>query len=80
MLPERFIEMLRGLRLGDAADAIAGGEPEVSVRVNPRKAPVSVENACGQVPWCREGWYLSERPSFTLDRSEERRVGKECRV
>ncbi len=67
MLPERFIEMLRGLRLGDAADAIAGGEPEVSVRVNPRKAPVSVENACGQVPWCREGWYLSERPSFTLD-------------
>lgn len=67
MLPERFVEMLRSLRLGDAAEAIAGADPEVSVRVNLRKPPSDIGNASGQVPWCPQGVYLSGRPAFTLD-------------
>ena len=48
----------------------------VSIRVNPRKAVVDTSDL-PQVPWCAEsdstggypvgGFYLSERPSFTLD-------------
>lgn len=36
-----------------------------SIRLNPFKpAPI---NTNGQVPWCPEGRYLDERPSFTFD-------------
>ena len=59
MLPERFVEMLRSLRLGDAAEAIAGADPEVSVRTNLRKPPSDIGNVSGQVSWCPQGVYLS---------------------
>jgi 16S rRNA C967 or C1407 C5-methylase (RsmB/RsmF family)/NOL1/NOP2/fmu family ribosome biogenesis protein len=39
--------------------------PPVSIRVNPFK--YSIENNLKHVPWCRSGFYLSERPIFTLD-------------
>jgi 16S rRNA C967 or C1407 C5-methylase (RsmB/RsmF family)/NOL1/NOP2/fmu family ribosome biogenesis protein len=44
----------------------------ISIRLNPRK-PVTLEalpfhnQAEGRVPWCEQGVYLKERPSFTLD-------------
>ena len=66
-LPAPFKEMLdshaayRGL-----ADVLAHSEPEVSVRVNAAKgARVPAGNA--PVEWCPEGFYLDERPAFTLD-------------
>lgn len=40
----------------------------VSIRCNPFK-PVALNHLpidC-EVPWCRDAWYLSERPNFTLD-------------
>lgn len=51
-----------------AAHAVAG---PVSIRINPGKA-VKGDAPCqsfraGQVPWCAEGFYLRERPSFTAD-------------
>lgn len=43
----------------------------VSVRLNPdkKKDPKSVfgDLLAHQVPWCSNGWYLKERPQFTLD-------------
>lgn len=47
------------------ADALSQPTP-VSIRINSRK---SVINTSGleQVLWCTEGFYLPERPSFTLD-------------
>lgn len=67
-LPEGFIDMLAGLGLGDAVEALAGAAPEVSVRVN-RSKPVEVDAAvvAEQVPWCPAGCYLKERPVFALD-------------
>ena len=42
----------------------------VSIRLNPRKSgsnlPVNT-TTLEPVPWCAEGFYLPERPSFTLD-------------
>lgn len=45
-------------------------EPSVSVRVNPCKAdgaPLAQQPQCTSVPWCRDGYYLSQRPPFTFD-------------
>jgi 16S rRNA C967 or C1407 C5-methylase (RsmB/RsmF family)/NOL1/NOP2/fmu family ribosome biogenesis protein len=51
------------------------GDPVTSIRFNPKKLQnehvVSTMSAVGTqpspVPWCPYGFYLSERPSFTLD-------------
>lgn len=41
-------------------------ETPVSIRINSRKNAYPV-NDLEPVPWCEEGFYLPERPSFTLD-------------
>ena len=68
--PEAFarrIEEQLGTRqarlLLDALD----GDPVVSVRYNPYKT--TSKPALEPVPWSRYGFYLPERPSFTLDPS-----------
>ncbi|QKZ11452.1 methyltransferase RsmF C-terminal domain-like protein [Spirosoma sp. KUDC1026] len=40
--------------------------PPVSIRVNPRKNKFDT-SGLAPVPWCAEGFYLPERPNFTLD-------------
>lgn len=67
-LPEGFVSGLDGLPgLGDPEELCRAldGEPVVSVRFNPFKLNEKPEGA--QVPWCRYGFYLDERPVFTLD-------------
>jgi len=49
-------------------EAIEGQAPRTSIRINSHKinaAPFEGE----QIPWSRSGYFLSERPSFTLDPS-----------
>ena len=41
-------------------------EAPVSIRLNPRK-PAGTPVDGIQVPWCRDGWYLPTRPTFTFD-------------
>ena len=42
-------------------------EPPVSIRLNPKKAKgLEVING-EQVSWCRDGYYLKQRPNFTFD-------------
>ena len=44
-------------------------EPPVSIRLNPEKMAAGswqIEEAT-PVPWCRGGYYLKRRPSFTMD-------------
>ena len=66
-LPESFVRMLGELGLEDAAEAIAGTEPSVSLRLNPRKPPVEFEDATPVGWWAERGLTLKRRPSFTLD-------------
>ena len=81
MLPEAFTaRVLRDLGAEEGAALCAALESEAptSVRLNPAKVPggSAGEFPCGELPnlqperrvsWCREGWYLTERPSFTFD-------------
>ncbi|NMC38922.1 MAG: rRNA methyltransferase [Bacteroidales bacterium] len=67
-LPAKFIQRLRDQKYIDATslqDAFLGKSP-ASIRINDvkwQRKPAGSE----QVPWCRNGFYLGERPSYTLD-------------
>jgi len=76
-LPAPLLQSLQGIP-GYDADAFqavhSSGKQIVSIRINEQKiskasflkvwdAPCTVD----PVPWCSSGFYLSERPSFTLD-------------
>jgi 16S rRNA C967 or C1407 C5-methylase (RsmB/RsmF family)/NOL1/NOP2/fmu family ribosome biogenesis protein len=68
MLPEDFRNRIIRQRYIDAEQLLkALSEPaSVSIRTNPAKWNKIPVNSF-QVPWCRSGFYLNERPSFTLD-------------
>lgn len=78
-LPKDFEDYTRTLMGDSLYERLVGGldgEPSVSIRLNPFKVG-SVEGYDGgealsshgftPVPWCRGGYYLSERPNFTFD-------------
>lgn len=60
MLNPKFVEL-------NPAELIAAldSEPPVSIRYNPLK--MCSHRELESVPWCRDGYYLSERPIFTVD-------------
>lgn len=69
-LPALFIDSLKETLDDNNIEALCGalsGESPVSVRFNPYKLSEKPEGR--QVPWCRYGFYLNERPVFTLDPS-----------
>ena len=80
-LPAKFVErVLRdlGAEEGGALCASLESEAPTSVRLNRAKLPAACDDAfpgfglpnlvpAERVPWCRDGWYLAARPSFTFD-------------
>lgn len=71
-LPREFCDMASRLavlepRVDGLVEALESTEPAVSVRFNPRKRPVALPPAAEPVEWWPDGYYLSERPQFTLD-------------
>lgn len=72
ILPEGFVEelkMLLGAEEGaELAEMLAATDSPVSIRMNPRKKiHRAVYDGMTPLPWNRNGFYLAERPSFTLD-------------
>lgn len=68
-LNPQFVEMIKGYgseSLSGLVEALSSTEPPVSIRINRGKG-LSAPAACEPVPWAARGWYLRERPSFTLD-------------
>ncbi|MEI8226284.1 MAG: rRNA methyltransferase [Bacteroidota bacterium] len=68
MFPEGFKQRILDQKYIDAEALLkALEEPSpISIRINPskwNKRPLNAE----QVPWCKNGYYLSIRPSYTLD-------------
>ena len=61
---ERTASLLGASETERLLDALNGESP-VSIRFNPYKIAEKPEGE--QVPWCRYGYYLDRRPSFTLD-------------
>ena len=68
LLPPLLLEELRNdfeINIPDFLQAHSMPVP-VSIRVNPDK-PSKPNALKSRVPWCGNAYYLSERPSFTLD-------------
>jgi len=68
-LQQAFIGQLRDLLPDEweqLAGAITSSEPSVSVRVNDARG-VGVPDGARRVPWCGQGFYLADRPTFTFD-------------
>jgi 16S rRNA C967 or C1407 C5-methylase (RsmB/RsmF family)/NOL1/NOP2/fmu family ribosome biogenesis protein len=68
ILPENFLESLAG-EPGFECEKFTNvhkiSQAPTSIRINPfKKTSLKTEE---QVPWCPEGFYLNERPSFTFD-------------
>ena len=63
------LEHLPGFDAGTFCEVHASGVRITSVRVNPARYFNVKDHFPGaeQVPWCSTGYYLPERPSFTLD-------------
>ena len=69
MLPVDFIESMRQ-QLGNEAELLLRAletEPVTSIRLNSKLDVLTFECDTDEVPWHMDGYYLSERPQFTLD-------------
>lgn len=68
MLPDKFKERIAGQEYIDSVGLIQALEKPspVSIRVNSLKLGAEPSGS-RPVPWCSGGFYLEERPSFTLD-------------
>lgn len=66
-LPNDFIQsILTNSPFGQTLlDALNGPSP-TSVRINPRKKMAFDNSGLEPVPWCKEAYYLEQRPNFTL--------------
>lgn len=66
-LPQAFVRRIKE-QLGPEADNFLDAQhsaPPISVRINTRKYAGMPE--LDPIPWCTTGYYLNERPVFTLD-------------
>ena len=69
MLPVEFVDMMQQ-QLGAQAPQLFRAleeEPVTSIRLNDKIDELSFNADIDEVPWHYEGYYLSERPQFTLD-------------
>ncbi len=74
-LPQDFIDYTKSLFGDELFDSYLSAFEEpapASIRINPFKLHDGIdENACHlidkPVPWCKYGYYLTERPDFTFD-------------
>ncbi|MDR1096856.1 MAG: rRNA cytosine-C5-methyltransferase [Tannerella sp.] len=74
MFPPNFISRTKALLPDEynLLEAALDASPPVSIRMNPRKpcilSDLHRKTPCDEkVPWCKTGYYLPERPSFTFD-------------
>lgn len=68
-LPSKLVEALKhhfNIDTDPFTQAHESREQITSVRINPAKTSAQFEGL-PSVPWCKEGYYLQERPVFTLD-------------
>jgi len=69
MLPVDFIESMRQ-QMGHEAELLLRAletEPVTSIRLNTKLDVLTFACDTDEVPWHMDGYYLSERPQFTLD-------------
>lgn len=72
LLPDLLLQSLKDVEGFNETDFVAiheSGEQITSIRINPAKVFNAVDhfNDTEKVPWSTNGYYLNERPSFTVD-------------
>ncbi|MCD8203167.1 MAG: hypothetical protein LUD48_05975 [Prevotella sp.] len=73
LLPEEFVKYTKRIMDNETWQALYKGlcdEPLVSIHLNPLKCFFDIQknNFCNdRVAWCKDGYYLKERPNFTFD-------------
>ena len=83
MLPEKLLVSLEGIKGFDKEAFVnihSSGEQITSIRINPFKSSVVSRESSAEkvihdsrftthekIPWCDNGYYLQQRPSFTFD-------------
>ncbi len=68
MIPEKLLSSLSHIKDFDTHKFTSVHEEKspISIRINPKKNN-HIYNLSNQVNWCEYGYYLEQRPSFTLD-------------
>lgn len=69
MLPIEFLDSMRQ-QMGSEAELLFRAletEPQTSIRLNDKLDVLSFPCDTDEVPWHVDGYYMSERPQFTLD-------------
>lgn len=69
-LPQAFIAQTEALLGAEQTRQLVEAlqtEPPVSIRLNRQKPAALALEGTTQVPWCADGLYLPQRPSFTFD-------------
>ena len=69
MLPVEFVNTMRK-QLGDQADSLCAalnGPSVTSIRLNDKLDVLTFPCDVEEVPWHEDGYYLTDRPQFTLD-------------
>ena len=69
-LPEDFVRYTRYLMGDERFERFMQAfdeQPPASIRLNPLKTKGMTVPRGEPVPWCREGYYLPQRPNFTMD-------------
>lgn len=69
-LPPQFLDSMRsspGFQQRTFEAVHTAGKQVTSVRLNPSKTASHQDWEMKPIPWCKQGYYLKERPSFILD-------------
>lgn len=74
-LPEKLLQSLNGIKGFELPQFIAAHHtavPVTSIRINTAKTSADtlfpqLNTGFEKIPWCNDGYYLNERPSFTFD-------------
>lgn len=70
-IPDGFKAMMKDTFGASKAETLLSAladEPEISLRINRRKLPSApLYKGMTEVPWCPSGYYLDQRPIFTLN-------------
>ena len=70
-IPQQFLSAIQNQlsesQVNELVQSFATNAP-ISIRKNPFKSAIHIEDTTS-IPWCSTGYYLNERPSFTLDPS-----------
>lgn len=64
---KNYLEEAIGQENAAVAFSALDEQASVSVRLNPWKGYSMPSDGTGEVPWCKDGRFLSSRPVFTLD-------------